>query len=118
MINLIKCTLAIIIFSYLIGCGGNGFENKPTGFNGLIWAGNSKEAAIERTQDNQKIQASDPAFDNYMAMSYDDFQCFAKVFVLNCMQYKQQHVDCSKDKLSKGTIQRTIIKYENKFLNR
>lgn len=58
-------------------------------WDGKIWAGDSARSSIRRAQENAEIKAGDPAFDNYMAMSYEDFRSFYSTYVLGCAQWRQ-----------------------------
>ena len=101
-----KISLGLVLF-FLISCGG-GIQDAPE-WKGKIWAGSSKDASIKRMQDNESISTSDPKFDEYAAISYQDLSCIYQTFVYNCMSWKQAQVDCKP--LETGTIKRTIQKY-------
>jgi hypothetical protein len=53
-------------------------------WHGKLWAGDSAHAGISRSQAGEHISASDPLFDDYLAMTYADFREFFRVYVLGC----------------------------------
>lgn len=57
-------------------------------WNGKLWAGDSANVGISRSQSDEFIEASDPLFDEYLAMSYEDFRSFYTTYVLGCKQWK------------------------------
>lgn len=57
-------------------------------WDGKIWAGDSARSSIRRAQENQEIKASDPAFDSYMAMTYEDFRSLYATYVLGCKEWR------------------------------
>jgi len=107
--------LLIFLLIFLLGvivsltsCGGG--EGLPSGFDGKIWAGDSSDATIKRSQTGEVISTSDSKFDDYAAISYSDLSCLYQVLVYNCLSWKQEHVECKS--LSTDTIKRTIRKYD------
>lgn len=58
-------------------------------WGGKIWAGDSKKIGIARAQDAEFIAASDPAFDQYLAISYADFRSLFATYVQGCKTWKK-----------------------------
>lgn len=82
---LIRWQLPLSLLLLLINSCSSGQLPK---WSGEIWAGDSKNAGITRAQANQTIKATDPAFDKYLAISYDDFRSFYATYVLGCKEWK------------------------------
>jgi hypothetical protein len=57
-------------------------------WEGKIWAGDSERASIRRAQENEEILASDPRFNEYLALTYKDFRSFYATYVLGCKQWR------------------------------
>ena len=60
-------------------------------WDGKIWAGKSKLGGIIFTHadgKNELIKASDPRFDDFLAMSYGDFTKFISTYVQGCAKWK------------------------------
>lgn len=57
-------------------------------WDGKLYAGDSKRAGITRAQSNESIPANDPRFDDFVAMSYEDFRRFVAVYVYGCQTWK------------------------------
>lgn len=72
----------VVIFA---GCPG-----KPPKWDGKLWAADSSDQTIKRAQENQAIKCSDPAFDDYICMSYADFKLFYNTYVLGCKKWAVQ----------------------------
>lgn len=91
-----------ILLLSLSSCAGGG---PIPAWSGKIWAGDSSRSSIRRSQENQEIKASDPLFDSYMAMSYEDFRSFYATYVLGCKQWRDgiQMMDAS-EALSRFSI--------------
>lgn len=76
----------MILLASLSGCA----HNKPIpNWDGKIWAGDASRASIRRAQAGEEIPASDPRFDSYVAISYDDFTSFYSTYVLGCEKWKK-----------------------------
>ena len=56
-------------------------------WDGKLWAGSSADKAIDRSQTKERIDCGDKAFDDYVCMSYEDFQSFYETYVLGCKQW-------------------------------
>jgi hypothetical protein len=56
-------------------------------WSGKIWAGDSATSSIQRAQDVQAIGCNEAVFDNYLCMSYADFQTFYETYVLGCKKW-------------------------------
>lgn len=56
-------------------------------WNGKLWAGDSARGGITRAQSGEHIDATDPLFDGYIAMSYEDFRSFYATYVLGCKEW-------------------------------
>lgn len=56
-------------------------------WEGKIWAGDSATSSIQRKQDNEAIACANGAFDDYMCMSYADFQSFYETYILGCKEW-------------------------------
>lgn len=59
-------------------------------WDGKIWSGDSQRQSIRRSQENEEIKASDPKFDQYVAISYADFRSFYDTYVLGCKQWRSE----------------------------
>jgi hypothetical protein len=55
-------------------------------WHGKTWAGDSARAGITRAQDSLHIDATDPQFDNYVAMTYEDLKELFGI-VWSCKQW-------------------------------
>lgn len=58
------------------------------------WAGSSANQAIRRSQDKAQILCSDPRFDGYVAMTYEDFDCIVDTFVHACTAWQPALSNC------------------------
>ena len=62
--------LLLLTFVLLLdGCRG-----RPPKLDWQIYAGDSSDGSIKRSQAGQVISCSDPKFDDYLAISYEDFK--------------------------------------------
>ena len=78
----------ILVLLAILSLGGCAHGEIPK-WNGKIWAGDSSRAGIARAQDAEFIAANDPAFDSYLAMSFDDFRSFYTTYVLSCERWRK-----------------------------
>lgn len=82
----------ILSLAFLLGI--HGCTTTVPKWDGKIWAGDSANAGITRAQETdpakRTIKASDPAFDDYMAMSYADFKSFYQTYVLGCNDWQEK----------------------------
>lgn len=78
--------LLVLLLGSVMGCSHGGPVPK---WDGKIWDANHEVAGIRRTQDNEVILATDPAFDAYIAMSAADFRSFYTTYVLGCKEWKK-----------------------------
>jgi hypothetical protein len=60
---------------------------KRPDWHGKLWAGDSGRGGISRAQAGEHISATDPLFDEYLALSYADFREFYRIYVLGCKQW-------------------------------
>lgn len=62
-------------------------------WDGKLWAGDSARGGITRAQETdparRTIPANDPRFDDYVALSYEDFRSFVATYVYGCKQWKE-----------------------------
>lgn len=81
--------MATILLASLSGCASGGPIPK---WDGQIWAGDSEHQSIRRSQEpdpaKNEIKASDPRFNDYVAISYSDFERFYATYVLGCSKWK------------------------------
>jgi hypothetical protein len=73
--------ITIILLILTQGCSSN-----IPAIDVTLWAGNSTQESISRSQSNQNLLCKDPDFDNYVCMTYSDLQ---KVYetMLKCKQW-------------------------------
>jgi hypothetical protein len=57
-------------------------------WDGKLFAGDSSRGALVRAQSGEVISAHSPEFDEYVAMSYADFELFYKTYVLGCERWR------------------------------
>src|SRR4051812_40484273 len=61
-------------------------------WDGKLWAGDSAHGGITRAQEQdpakRTIQATDPRFDEYVAMTYEDFRGFVATYIYQCKSWK------------------------------
>lgn len=76
----------ILLSLLVLSCTSCGHAPIPV-WTGKIWAGDSLDAGIRRSQDKQFIAANSKYFDQYMAMTYVDFKSFYKTYVLGCKDW-------------------------------
>lgn len=100
--------IGIMLCFLFFGCKTVNTPPNTPSFRPKIYAGDSKRGGITRAQSNEFIPAEDSEFDEYLAMSYEDFSCFTQVFVLNCKEYKTSKPVCKS--ISKSRIQMEINK--------
>ncbi len=76
--------ISLILSLSLSSCGGA----KIPVWAGKIYAGTSKDVAITRAQDKESIACKDVKFDEFMCISYKDFESFYSTYVLGCKEWK------------------------------
>jgi hypothetical protein len=74
----------VIAALWLSGC-----KNTPPKFDGKFWAADSERGSIRRAQENSEITCKDPAFDDYLCMSYADHKRWYETYVLGCERWKR-----------------------------
>lgn len=84
--------------------------NAPT-YKPEIFAGDSVNGGITRSQTNQFISAQDPEFDNYLAVHSNTMSCIFQTYVNNCEKFKSQIVECKPAKIQ--DIKNKIERIEN-----
>lgn len=78
---------SLILLLSISSCAGGPIPK----WDGKLWAGDSSRAGLARAQDAEGgfIAAADPRFDDYIAMSYEDFRSFMSTYVEGCAKWKQ-----------------------------
>jgi hypothetical protein len=81
-------TVALLLLLGITSCTSGPIPK----WDGKLWAGDSKNAGITRSQESdpaqKTIKANDPRFDDYVAMSYGDFRLFMATYVYGCKTWK------------------------------
>lgn len=77
-------TCLIVLTVNLVGCAHATIPK----WDGKLYAGDSQRAGISREQDHEFIAAADPAFDEFVAMSYEDLKKFYLIFQ-SCKQWRK-----------------------------
>lgn len=77
--------LAISLWLVIGGCS----HGEIPKWEGKLYAGDSQKGGISRAQDAEFISAKDAQFDEFIAMSYDDFKSFYSVYVLGCKEWRK-----------------------------
>lgn len=65
-----------------------------------FWYGSSKLKALARhvwLQPSEKISCGAPEFDNYIALSSEDFARFFQLFVLGCKDWKKEGFELTEE---------------------
>lgn len=70
--SLVCLSLGVGIIIFLLATSGCKTGIPP--MNVKFWAGDSMNGGITRSQDKKTIECKDPAFDEYIALSYDDLK--------------------------------------------
>ena len=45
-----------------------------------LWAGDSAHSSITRSQENRRIYCNDPVFDDYVCMTYSDYESIVRLW--------------------------------------
>lgn len=53
-----------------------------------FWAGDGSRESIRRVQDNEEIFCSDPRFDDYICVTYDDLEALEERVLSRCERWK------------------------------
>lgn len=84
-------SLCVVTTSFLLaGCPFFTSTKPIPKWYGKIYAGDSKQQALVRKQENEVIKTDDPRFDSFVGMSYSDLESFYATYVLGCKVWKQQ----------------------------
>lgn len=75
---------SVIVVLLLTSC-----RSTPPKINIKWFAGDSRSQALVRRQENRMIFCKDPDFDNYLALSYEDFQELYTKIILGCTSWKK-----------------------------
>ena len=75
----------IVLLFIFTGCG----KNIPQCPECKIYTGDSSIGAMVRAQDNEKIYADDPKFDQMKAFTDDGFKAFVNTYVNGCKTWKK-----------------------------
>jgi hypothetical protein len=67
-------TVLLILLIFIEGC--KTAAPQLTQEDVYLWAGDSKSIAISRSQFNLLLYCTDPEFDNYVCMTYDELERF------------------------------------------
>lgn len=100
--------LALLLLSSLLSCG----HGPVPRWDGKLWAGDSKRAGITRSQTQEHIDAVDPQFDDFVAVTYADFR---KLFVIiqSCQQWpKGMQMMSAEEALDRMSILMTDLERE------
>lgn len=76
---------ALVTLALQSSCGGGG-ERPDVELK--LWAGSASKAAIERRQDKLIIECSDPYFNRYVCMDYDDLNKLEEDILERCDKWK------------------------------
>lgn len=62
-------------------------KGKIPKWDGHLWAGDSANGAIARAQEGVIIPCRDPAFDQFVCMTYADFESFVNTYIKGCKRW-------------------------------
>ena len=91
-----KILLSLSVF--LNACSHTATHRPPVDVK--FWYGSSKQKALTRQvwmEPTEQISCSTSKFDNYIAMSSEDFARFFQLFVLGCKEWKKEGFVLSED---------------------
>lgn len=77
--------LSLISCVFFAGC----MKEIPK-WNGKVYKANHERAGLERTQQNEFISSTDPAFSEFLAVRKKSFDCLIQTFVTNCKEWSSQ----------------------------
>lgn len=95
LISIILLALVLYLCVFILSaCQQPTAPNMPS-FKPKLWAADSHQAAIVRSQDKELIPANDVRFDDYVALTYSDLSCVYQSYVENCTQFKDPRPKCT-----------------------
>lgn len=89
----------LILFCFMF-MGVSECQNPRPEIDIKIYAGSSKDQGLVRSQDSEIILASDPKFDDFLAISYSDFQCLQEALIINCKDFVDPNYKCNAQDLN------------------
>lgn len=101
-------SLFLLLF-VLSSCKSPPKPNQPD-YKPKLYAGDSANISVTRKQSGEVIQCSDPRFDKFVAMRYEELSCIYETYIQNCERFKTPYVRCS------GQFTKEAKEYINKNL--
>lgn len=85
--------IILMCSSLLLSCKTTGGKNAPK-YTPALYAGDASNGGISRKQSGSFIRATDPQFDDFVAMRYSTLACIHKTYIANCREYIDPTPNC------------------------
>lgn len=95
--------LTIVCVCLLVSCCGT--KKIPQCDSCKIYTGNSQTQSVDRSQENEKIYANTPQFDEIKCFTDKGFTDFVETYINSCQRWDKETVELKNNKTIKQNLE-------------